>query len=129
MNHKQKLGYVALGALIMLVGLAVGAIVSPPLIAQRNDVFDKITCRSLEVVDENGNIAVRLESSLFSYDDQGNIDMGAGLLVYDSLENVAIGVVSQESANRVYVNGKAGDESIKLMCTKGLGATMSIFDL
>ena len=33
-----------LGAIIMLIGLTVGAIVSPPLIAQRNGVFDEIEC-------------------------------------------------------------------------------------
>ena len=33
MNCKQKFGYMVLGAVIMLIGLAVGAIVSPPLIA------------------------------------------------------------------------------------------------
>lgn len=53
MNHKQKLGYMALGAGIMLVGLVIGAIVSPPLIAQRNGVFDKIVCREIEVVDKD----------------------------------------------------------------------------
>ena len=35
MNHKQKYFYTALGAFIMLTGMGVGAIVSPPLIAQR----------------------------------------------------------------------------------------------
>ena len=47
-----------LGAVIMLIGLAVGAIVSPPLIAQRNSVFDKITCREIEVIDKDGNEAI-----------------------------------------------------------------------
>ena len=52
-----------LGAVIMLIGLAVGAIVSPPLVAQRNGVFDKITCRGLQVVDENGKQAIVLTSA------------------------------------------------------------------
>ena len=34
MNLKQKCFYTALGAVIMLIGLGIGAIVSPPLIAQ-----------------------------------------------------------------------------------------------
>ena len=49
-----------LGAVIMLIGLVVGAIVSPPLIAQRNSVFDTITCREIEVIDKDGNEAIRL---------------------------------------------------------------------
>ena len=51
-----------LGAVIMLIGLVVGAIVSPPLGAQRNGVFDEITCRTLRVVDENGKQAIVLGS-------------------------------------------------------------------
>ena len=47
MNNKQKFGYTLLGALIMLIGIGVGAIVSPPLIAQRNAVFDEIVCNQL----------------------------------------------------------------------------------
>ena len=57
MNNKQKFGYTLLGALIMLIGIGVGAIVSPPLIAQRDGVFDEIQCRRLKTVDENGNEA------------------------------------------------------------------------
>ena len=47
-----------LGAVIMLIGLAVGAIVSPPLVAQRNEVFDYITCRGVKVVDELGSVDI-----------------------------------------------------------------------
>ena len=54
MNHKMKLGYMAIGAGIMLIGMAVGCAVSPSLVAQRNGVFDKITCHELEVVDKTG---------------------------------------------------------------------------
>ena len=51
-----------LGAGIMLIGLAVGAIVSPPLIAQRDDVFGDIQCTGLTVVDKQGNVAVALDT-------------------------------------------------------------------
>ena len=47
----------------MLIGLAVGTIVSPPLIAQRNGVFDKITCREIEVIDKDGNEAISLSTT------------------------------------------------------------------
>ncbi len=62
MNHKQKLGYTALGALIMLVGIGAGSIVSPPLIAQRAGVFGEIQCTGLTVVDKHGKLAIYLES-------------------------------------------------------------------
>ena len=63
MNHKQKLGYTVLGAVIMLVGLGLGAIVSPPLIAQRNGVFDEIECSKLTVVDKNDKLAIILAAN------------------------------------------------------------------
>lgn len=67
MNYKQKLGYTALGAMIMLVGLGVGSIISPPLVAKNNGVFDEITCSKLTVKDElagsSKQAAIVLESS------------------------------------------------------------------
>ncbi len=51
-----------LGAVIMLIGLAVGAIVSPPLIAQRSGVFDDIVCSRLTVVNHAGEHMIDLIS-------------------------------------------------------------------
>ena len=51
-----------LGAVIMLIGFAVGTIVSPPLIAQRDDVFGDIQCTGLTVVDKQGNVGVALDT-------------------------------------------------------------------
>ena len=62
MNHKQKLGYIALGAGIMALGITIGQFITPNIEAQSNGVFDKITCREIEVVDKNGNKAVALFS-------------------------------------------------------------------
>ena len=50
MIHKQKCFYTALGALIMLIGMGIGAMVSPPLIAQRGDVLGEIQCTGLTVM-------------------------------------------------------------------------------
>ena len=54
MNYKQKLGYTLLGAGIMALGIIIGQAITPDIEAQSNGVFDKITCRGIEVVDENG---------------------------------------------------------------------------
>ena len=62
MNHKQKLGYMALGAGIMALGIIIGQVITPNIEAQSNGVFDKITCRELEVVDQDGTPAIVLES-------------------------------------------------------------------
>ena len=45
MNHRQKLGYIALGAGIMAVGITIGQFITPQLEAQSNGVFDKVVCR------------------------------------------------------------------------------------
>lgn len=58
MNHKQKLGYTLLGAGIMAVGITIGQFITPDIEAQSNGVFDKITCREIEVVDTKGNKAI-----------------------------------------------------------------------
>ena len=63
MNYKQKLGYTALGAAIMLIGMWVSPLISPQVTAQHNGVFDEIQCRKLTVVDNNGKPAVELRSS------------------------------------------------------------------
>ena len=67
MNQKQRFGYTTLGAVIMLVGIGMVSIVSPPLIAQRDGVFGEIECTKLRVVDKAGKTAVRL-----SADENGN---------------------------------------------------------
>ena len=42
MKQKVSIRDMAFGAVIMLIGVWGGAIISPPLIAQRNGVFDHI---------------------------------------------------------------------------------------
>ena len=62
MNTKQKLGYTIFGAVIMLVGMSVGSILSPTLIAQQNGVFDEIQCTKLTVVNELGEERIRIDA-------------------------------------------------------------------
>ena len=68
MKHKVSVRDMALGAVIMLIGLAVGAVVSPPTIAQRDGVFGEIECTGLKVVDKYGKTGIDLAST-----DDGNI--------------------------------------------------------
>ena len=44
--------------------MCVGSIVSPPLIAQHNGVFDEIVCKKLTVVNSKGKDAIRLISDV-----------------------------------------------------------------
>ncbi len=118
MKRKICVRSMGLGAVIMLIGLAVGAIVSPPLIAQRNGVFDKITCRKLEVVDEDGNPAVGLSSS-----EEGN-----SVVVLDKQGEIAIGLSSSEERNDVLVSDKQGQGGINLSSLSVLGSYVTIYD-
>ena len=82
MNHKQKLGYMALGAGILAVGIMIGQFVTPDIEAQSAGVFDEITCRLLTVVDEKGKrrIALTRHGSLYMYDEREE----AGLIIETS---------------------------------------------
>ena len=84
-----------LGAVIMFIGLAVGAIVSPPLVAQRNGVFDKITCRGIEVVDKDGLVGVRLGA---------NDDGTTGVSVFGKQGVAAANILSTDKGNSININ-------------------------
>ena len=77
MNHKQKLGYMAIGVGIMALGIIIGQFVTPDIEAQPNGVFDEIVCKKLSVIDEEGNEAIELSTSseggrhIFFYDKKG----------------------------------------------------------
>ena len=86
-----------LGAVIMLIGLAVGAIVSPPLIAHGGagviGVFGEIVCTGLTVIDKNGNKAIALKTE----------SMGNLVTVYTQDGEAAIGLDSNYTGNFVRV--------------------------
>ncbi len=90
MNHKQKLGYMALGAGILALGITIGQFITPNTEAQNDGVFDKITCKEIEVVDITGRRVAFL-----------------GREVKD-----VMGTRFKHNAFIIY--GMAGDEAIKL---------------
>ena len=74
MNHKQKLGYMVLGAGILAVGIMIGQFVTRDIEAQSNSVFDEIICRKLIVIDKVGNERIVLDSN----------SLGGELMIFDS---------------------------------------------
>ena len=104
MNYKQKFSYTVLGAVIMLVGIGVGSIVSPPLIAQRDGAFGEIECTKLIVVDKAGKPAIRLDA----------VEDGNGVIVYDKVGKAAIQLSSLKPNNGVVIYDKAEKTGIVL---------------
>ena len=105
MNHKQKLGYMALGAGILAVGIIIGQVITPGIEAQSNGVFGEIQCTKLTVVDNMGKPAVRLGS----YENWGN-----GVIVYNKQGKGAVRLRSNALGNGVVVYNKQEEPSVVL---------------
>lgn len=108
MNHKQKLGYILLGAGIMVLGITIGQVITPNIEAQNNEVFDEITCRRLKVVDKLGKDAIILNAP----------EAVNAIIVLDKTGKPAILLGAYESENSVFVMRKVEEGSVKLMGTK-----------
>ena len=92
MNYKQKLGYMALGAGILALGITIGQFITPDIEAQNNGVFDEIACRSLKVVNEFGMTGIELNA----------MKGGNRVIIYDLLANRAVGIASAFNSNSNY---------------------------
>ena len=106
MNYKQKFGYTALGAVIMLVGICVGSIVSP-LKAQKDGVFDYIECRMLSVVNEQQPVIIL-----------GSGEGGSGVMLYDKEGKEAVMLDASEAKNSVTVYGKERNEAVSIIASE-----------
>ena len=110
MNYKQKLGYMALGAGIRALGITIGQFITPSIEAQSKGVFDKITCREIEVVAKDGNQAISL----------GSNERGNGVIVYDNQGKTAFVIHSSEKRdNTLFIFNKQGKAAISLASAEG----------
>ena len=105
MNQKQKFGYTVLGALIMLVGIGVGSIVSPPLVAQRDGVFGEIECTKLKVVDKTGKTAIVLAADTLA---------NRVVVIFDRAGEPAVGISASGLGNSLGIYGKARKQVVSL---------------
>ena len=139
MNHKQKLSYTVLGAVIMLVGLGLGTIVSPPLIAQKYNLFDEIRCNRITVVDKYDKPAIILSS---------DEETGNGILLFNQAgkeaailhtkgDNSSLGIFNQagitavslgasEKGSSLMLSNEEGKMAIALLVVKGLGRLVTV---
>lgn len=75
MKPSNKLSYIALDGLLMLIGMLASSVFVPNLFAQR-DKFGGIECASLTVVDERGSVKIGLGSVAVSRNGKRQAAMG-----------------------------------------------------
>ena len=141
MNYRQKLGYAAWGAAIMLVGMGLGDIVSTPLIAQKSGLLNKIQCSGLTVMDKHGNPAVilyagdeggngivlfnqagREAASLHTNDDKNSLS------IFDEDAKLAVSVRSTAKGRDFALFDEHGNMMISLLAVKGSARLVTIYD-
>lgn len=140
MKHKQKLGYMVLGAGILAVGITIGQIITPDIEAQNNGVFDQITCNGLIVLDKAGKRAVALGAAevgnaVVVFDKAGKeavalgaADFGNTVTVFDKAGKGAVGLAAGENTNGLVVHGKAGNEEIIVGTSEEYANVIQIID-
>ena len=109
MKFSHKFGYIALGGLLMLIGMIASSIFMPNLFAQR-DKFGEIECTALTVVDEDGIPLVSLNRGGWG---------GGSLTVFEKLNREINRFGYGDIAVRLGVNGAGpyievwGDETLE----------------
>ena len=114
MNHKQKLGYMALGAGILALGIIIGQFVTPDIEAQNNGVFDQVYCKGLTIVDNSGNPRITL-----------NVDGGekrANIAIWGKNKKTAAYLGSSEDGSLFVLNFLSGESGVTLSVFEELGA-------
>ena len=100
MKLRNKLSYIALGGLLMLIGMLASSVFMPNLFAQR-DKFGLIECTELRVLGKDGLPFPKVALGVDEH--------GSGLVsVYgkDATPKVALGVGDEHGSGSVVVTGK-----------------------
>ena len=124
MNYKQKSGYMLLGAGLLAVGIIIGRLIEPRLKveprmeAESVGVFEKITCRELDLVDQDGNRMISFLSTDESagaifYSREGGMvmflgsadELGSSLSMFDRFGRLTLGLGSSSSWDNRAGNG------------------------
>ena len=109
-QHREKLGYIALGGVLMLVGMLTAVLFSPiGAQSESNANFDTITCRQLDVMGRDGTKAVQIVT----------FEGGGVIRVLGRDGEVRAQVYGSESGGHVAVHSRTG---------KNAGVTMLAAD-
>ena len=117
MNFQHKLGYIVLGSVIAIVGMMVGSVLVPQLVAQHETVSNVI-CRELTIVDGAGNPVVRLGDGAnggsvevmhregATVINLGVMDSGGAVGVANIEGEIGVGMRADDGGNDVFVYQK-----------------------
>ena len=132
MNYKQKLGYMALGAGILALGIIIGQWGTPDIEAQSNGVFDKIICREIGVIDKDGEMTILVQDGAVSvYGKNGgsaniSTDEHGGVVVVGGKDGGIVGMSITEHGGSVLVSSKNGGGT--KMSTDEHGGRIEVFN-
>ena len=102
MKYREKLGYIALGGFLMLVGMLAAGLTSPSGAFNNapDAVFGTITCREIKVVDAEGELGAEMRG-----DEYGK---GGVVRVYSKDGKTGASMVVDEHGGRLRVVGEEG---------------------
>ena len=118
MNYRQKLGYIALGTVIMLAGMTVDSILAPPSVAERDGVFDEIECNGITLVNGSGQSRMRLSAA----------DDGGAIAIYDRTGRPAVVLYAYPEGNGLRIYSKPGQQAFDLSTAGAHKNTLTVFD-
>ena len=104
-SYKQKLAYIALGGVLMLMGMIASSVLMPSLFAQR-DNFEHIQCNSLRIVDNEGAPKVWIGGAL------GRVSLDSGTIIVNGKDSAGVQIGCDTNGNGIVEifgkgNGKA----------------------
>lgn len=117
MKRFDKLRYMALGAGILALGITIGQFITPNIKAQNNGVFDKITCRKIEVVDESGKVMAGM----------GTNDNGGTVSVFGKDGKPRASIGTTKHGGNISVSGMDNKGGILIYITEH-GGHVNVFD-
>ncbi len=116
MKYREKLGYIALGGILMLVGMLAAGLFSP-LGAQQNRWVElgNVTCTSLTVVDKSGAPRVMIDA----------LETGGNVEIQGSGDASSVIIFADRSEGDVSVRGNKG--GVNIHATGLLAPRFSVF--
>ena len=126
MNHKEKTGYIILGAVIMLIGMSINNLTSFPVTAQNNG---EIMVQKLTFVDETGEPLFRLQAEVGTraeplfHTRYANTGTGANdtLVFFNRRGQRVVSLTSSMLKNHLSIRDITGMERVALSATEDTG--------